>query len=375
MKIVYYFDTDISLQNASIVHVMKMCQAFARCGTDVTLCCNGEVDDLKSVFERYGITDQFDIKLVSMSEFLKRHGHRFGAYYSAWCKARMHPIGSFAYSRSAASLCFLRKKAQYIYEAHIEPDIISRAIEYYVLKHENCKHLVVISEALKRRYLELFPFFPEERITVLHDAADIVDCDDNTDHICLEASEGAVVGYIGSLLPGKCMETILPLAKASPQHWFHIVGGTDYWVDYWKGIAEEQDIHNLTFYGFIDNSKLGAYYKAFDVCILPFSKNIYIDRRKRVDIGRWTSPLKLFEAMAYGKAILVSRLATIEEVMEDGTDCIMAEPDDIVDWTNKLNILIEDKQMQKKIAAEARKKLVKEYTWQERAKRAARLFE
>ena len=150
---------------------------------------------------------------------------------------------------------------------------------------------------------------------------------------------------------------------------------TKEWIEHWKKQAAEERLHNLVFYGFVDNCLVGSYYRAFDVVILPFSQNVRIGKNKRANIGKWISPLKLFEAMAYGKPILVSRLATIEEVMEDGKDCIVAEPDNIEDWAEKLVKLCKDPEMQKKLGNAAQEKLLREYTWLERARKAAQLFE
>jgi len=233
----------------------------------------------------------------------------------------------------------------------------------------------VISHALKKRYLELFPFFPAEKVTVLHDAADL-ETHGGAERAALCANDSEIkIGYVGSLFPGKCMETLLPLAQRCPEYRMHIVGGSEYWVEYWKQQAKDKGIQNLVFYGHVDNRRVGEYYRAFDICILPFSKDIYTNKSKRVNIGRWTSPLKLFEAMAYGKPIIVSRLETVQEVLVDHEDCVMAEPDDIDDWVKKLTELCVDTDLQKRIGYAARKKLEKEYTWSERAVRAAKMFE
>lgn len=108
---------------------------------------------------------------------------------------------------------------------------------------------------------------------------------------------------------------------------------------------------------------------------MPFSKDVHIGKNKRVNIGRWTSPLKLFEAMAYAKPIIVSGLETIEEVMTNYEDCIMVEPDNIEDWKIKLNEICMDETLRERIGYAAQCKLKKEYTWLERAKRAAELFD
>lgn len=377
MRINYFIDSEIPTQRANMVHVMKMCRAFVSNGIEATLFCNRNEDSInkEDIFRQYGFEECFQIKTVRIPEWLKKHGHRLGAYYSAWLKAKCCPKGEYAYSRSALSLYFLRNKAEYVYEAHLEPDVVNRCIERSVLRHRNCRGLVVITHALKKKYLELFPFLSEDKITVLHDAADI-DMSGSTAKADLQVGcDGMKIGYIGSLYPGKCMETLLPLASRCPQYRFHIVGGTDELVKKWSRQAEILGVKNVVFYGHVDNGQLGDYYRAFDVCILPFSRDIHIGKSKRVNIGQWTSPLKLFEAMAYQKPIIVSRLATIEEVMTDGSDCVMVEPDDIDDWEKKLNALCADGELQQQIGRAALEKLKKDYTWSERARRAAELFE
>lgn len=376
MKINYLFDVDIDEINPSMVHVMKMCQAFAQNGCDITLYCTGSNGaGVEDAFRRYAIHTPFRVVTVPPNPFLVRHGHRLASWDTSHKRSRLEMDGGVLYARSTMSVFLLRSRAPFVFESHMEPDRLNRQIERIFLKHPNCKGLVVISRALKERYLEIFPFLTEDKITVLHDAADTVELQKIPTASLRGETRGKNIGYVGSLFPGKCMETLLPLAKRCPEHRFHVVGGTPYWVDHWKAEAEKLGISNIEFYGFVDNSRLGEYYKAFDMCVLPFSRNIYIGKSKRVDIGKWTSPLKLFEAMAYGKPMVVSRLATIEEVMSDAQDCIMAQPDDIDDWVEKVQMLCADANLRERIAVSARQKLEREYTWTERAKRAAAIFQ
>lgn len=377
MRIYYFIDSEIPTQRANMVHAMKMCRAFAKNGVDVTLFCNCVAQSVnkEQILEQYNIEDCFEIRTVRVPKILSKYGHRFGAYFSAFLKARVCPDNGFVYSRSAMSLFFCRKRMEYIYESHLEPDVINRCIEKSVLRHRNCRGLVTISQTLKERYLELFPFMNDEDITVLHDGADEEMTGSATKAALYEIDSEIKIGYIGSLFPGKCMETLIPLAGRCVQYRFHVLGGNEYWVGYWKKQAEKAGVNNIVFYGYVANNRVKEYYRAFDVCILPFSKDIHIGKNKRVNISQWTSPLKLFEAMAYGKPIIVSRLTTIEEVMTDGVDCVMVEPDDIDDWVQKLNALCADRELRERIGYAAHGKLTRNYTWSERARRAAELFE
>lgn len=361
---------------ANVVHAMKMCRAFVENGFVVTLFIDRNVHeiDIDTVFRQYGEEKCFAIQTVYMSNRLKKHLHRFGSYITSWMKSKQNMNDGYAYCRSTMSLFFLRRRMPFVYEAHVEPDVLNRQFERSILRHRNCRGLVVISNALKKRYMELFPFFPEERILVLHDAADLDTSNSDTKANLHGPSANLHIGYVGSLFPGKCMETLIPLAQRCPQFLFHIVGGTEYWINHWKEKAQTAGVNNLVFYGHVDNGQLGDYYRAFDLCIMPFSRNIYISKNKLVDIGRWTSPLKLFEAMAYGKPIISSRLSTIEEVMSDGKDCILVEPENLDDWERKLIMLCEDAALRKRIGLAAQDKLQREYTWTERARKAAKLF-
>lgn len=53
----------------------------------------------------------------------------------------------------------------------------------------------------------------------------------------------------------------------------------------------------------------------------------------------------------------------------------MAQPDDIDDWVEKVQMLCADANLRERIAVSARQKLEREYTWTERAKRAAAIFQ
>lgn len=379
MRIAYFIDTEIPSPRANTVHVMRMCQAFSRAGHDVQLLCDKPAAESTGadIWDRYGIEKRFHIERISLPNWVRKYGHRFGLMLSAKKKVQKMGPCDVAYGRSLYALNYLKRKKPFIYESHREPDRLNLMYEKKILSHRNCLGLVVISQALKNRYLEICPFLREKDITVLHDCADIdtTGADTKAELVNAPGQTDVVIGYLGHLYPGKCMEVMLPVAAKCPQYTFHVVGGTQEWVDHWRTAAEKEEIRNIRFYGFVNNSKVGEYYRAFDICILPFSKSVYVDKRKALDIGKWISPLKLFEAMAYEKAILVSRIPTIEEVMTDREDALLADPDNIDEWVCKLNQLAEDPDMRKRLGQNAREKLEKDYTWQKRAERIIDIIE
>lgn len=377
MKIGYFMDTVIPSTRANTVHVMKMCQAFSKQGHDITLICDKETNTAlpSTVWDQYGISCKFNVKQIYLPKLIQKHGHRFGIMLSAKMKSKYADEFEVVYGRSLYSLYYMRNKKHFIYESHTEPIRFHFKLERKILSHKNCVGLVVISQALKDRYLQIFPFLKEDQITVLHDCADVVPLDGNKATLLShDTPHGVNIGYLGHLYPGKCMEIMLPLAKRCPEYTFHIVGGTREWIDHWKNEAEKEEIRNVIFYGFVENGKSGDYYRAFDICVLPFSSEVYVDKRKSFNIGQWISPLKLFESMAYGKAILVSRIPTIEEVIENDVDGMLADPDNINEWVVKLTELVENESKRKSLGIAAREKMETEYTWDKRAYRIVNIF-
>ena len=207
-------DTVIPSERANAVHVMKMCAALQKVGFDVTLHCDAAQPpvDAQTVFRRYGVQTPFTLKQIALPAAVRRHGHRFAVMYSALLKTKNRG-GGIAYGRSAYALYALRNKQPFFFEAHAEPTGLNYRLERALLRSENCMGLIVISAMLKRKYRELFPFFPEEKITVLHDGADkAAPCAPAK----LQGTDGVKIGYLGSLSLGQCMETLIPLARACP---------------------------------------------------------------------------------------------------------------------------------------------------------------
>ena len=100
-----------------------------------------------------------------------------------------------------------------------------------------------------------------------------------------------------------------------------------------------------------------------DVIVLPNSARPEIS-------SRYTSPLKLFEAMAAGRAILDSDLPSLREVLRDGENARMVPPDDAHAMAAGLDELFGDEELRRRLERRARAE-VAEYDWQVRAARVA----
>jgi glycosyltransferase involved in cell wall biosynthesis len=104
----------------------------------------------------------------------------------------------------------------------------------------------------------------------------------------------------------------------------------------------------------------------FWVVVAPYRKSVLVSGGH--DISAWMSPLKLFEYMAAGKAIVCSGLPVLREVLTDGDDALLVEPEDIDAWEHALRRLLNDRALRLRLGAAARIRLEHHYSWPIRAR-------
>jgi glycosyltransferase involved in cell wall biosynthesis len=87
----------------------------------------------------------------------------------------------------------------------------------------------------------------------------------------------------------------------------------------------------------------------------------------------FTSPLKLFEAMASGRPIVASDLPSIREVLKHGDNALLVPPGDAKALAAAIQRLANEPETGARIAARAREE-VHRYSWDERGHRLGALL-
>jgi len=78
----------------------------------------------------------------------------------------------------------------------------------------------------------------------------------------------------------------------------------------------------------------------------------------------YACPMKIIEYMAAGKAIVAPDQPNIRELLSDGVNALLFKQDDWVDFSSKINVLVNDRQQALRIGAAARDTVVtKDLTW------------
>ncbi|NBB78374.1 MAG: glycosyltransferase [Verrucomicrobia bacterium] len=234
----------------------------------------------------------------------------------------------------------------------------------------NLQKLILITEALRESYVK-HESTSQEVLQVVPDAADAPAETDlpaevsSSERVRAAGREKTLqVGYVGNLYPGKGMKVIVEVASLMPEVDFHVVGGLVEDILKWKKRSDSSNVH---FHGFVDQKKVPCYIQSFDVCLLPNQRRV--ETRGGTEIGGFTSPLKMFEYMSMGKAIVASNLPVLQEVLTHKKNAILCDPEKIEQWVASINYLKQHPEVSKQIGKRARDDFIANHTWDIRAQR------
>ena len=180
----------------------------------------------------------------------------------------------------------------------------------------------------------------------------------------LNLPEGLTVGFTGHIYPGRGAELLFELAKEMPQVNFLWVGGTPELVAHWRGELQRAKMTNVTMTGFVKHESIPLYQAAADILLMPYSRSI--EASSGQDIAEVINPMKMFEYMAAGRAIVSADLTSIREVLNEGC-AVFCEPGEIGDWRLEIEALLADEPRRLALGAQARNALrVTRLTWLKR---------
>ncbi len=365
MKIAYIATSSIPSSTANSIQVMKVCQALTQLGHEAHLLIpgNGELN-WDELTQQYGITTRFSIKRIASINALKR----FDFIYKALKLAKTLKV-DVVYTRMLwVAVIAQFRHVPVMLELHDVPaGRLGRPLFLRYLKSRSKTLTVLITKALGKVIEKRFELaIPEKAFVVAPDGVDEARYQGLPEPVearkKLALTDGFTAVYTGGFYKGRGLELLVELAKEFPQVQFLWVGGKPEAVSGWKTIIDNLKIKNIQLTGFIPNEQLPLYQAAGDILLMPFGKSI--SGSSGGNTADVCSPLKMFEYMAAGRAILTSDLPVLREVLNENNALFYAI-EDFVDLKAKFTILLSDAKLRDQLARQARLD-VAQYTWQER---------
>lgn len=364
MKIIYISRSILPSRTANSINVMKMCEAFGNLGHEVILLAPWtkklEEKGIKNIFSYYGVKENFVLKkLFSPNiKYLKKR------IYSLRCLAEVKKQNAdFVYGRNDLMAFYLTQKAGFatLFEQHepINPKSFDDFfLRKFLYQNKNKFKLLTISNRLKEMYADQYKI-EKKFIGVVQSATDILNQNDLP--ISMEQYQEKInIGYIGSLFKGRGIDIIITLASSFPQCNFHIIGGKEKDINYWKKKANG---NNLIFHGFVNPKQTYLYRNMCDILLAPYETNEKGNRN-----SEYMSPIKIFEYLAAKKPVITSDMPAIRESVSDD-HVMLVKNNEITEWTKALQSLICDNDLKTRLAESGYAHCVESFTYKARAKR------
>ena len=172
--------------------------------------------------------------------------------------------------------------------------------------------------------------------------------------------ERFVIGFVGSLKQWHGIDILLEafrkLHQALP-HCHLLVVGDGPMREYLNGFVNGAKLNDaVTFTGWLPHHDLPRALKTMHVATAPYPalEDFYF------------SPLKLFEYMAAGVAIVASRIGQVQSVLQHGKTGLLSKPGDVDELCRALRQLHDDKHVRQAMARRV-SELAKGHTWRHAA--------
>lgn len=215
-----------------------------------------------------------------------------------------------------------------------------------------------------------------ERISILPNAVDSDEFSPLGAHTATREKLGIpedalVVGYAGSLVSYEGLEDLIEAASLVLSRRedirFVVVGdGSD--LNSLRDRATDLGIADaVIFTGRVSPSEVSHYISIFDLMPCP---------RRSVTITELVPPLKPMEAMASGKAVILSDVAPLRDIAgEDADRAVLFEAGNVEELAHKILELAADQQLRTDLGRRARQWIVKARTWTSVSEKARRTYD
>lgn len=364
MRIIYASGAPLPSKAAYCVHILQICQEFARAGHAPEIWAQPPAEPIdleRGLWEAFSIETRFPIVWLRDLRFTKG----FGLPLRMGLRALGRRPDLLLCRNPKIALVMATAGIPTLLEMHAPP--ASTRLLRAVLRAPGLRRIVVISAALRDH---LAPFADPASILILPDAvalerfADLPDPRTARRRLGLDPAP-FTAGYAGHLYRGRGIELILSVAERLPHQRFLLMGGEPAHVAHFKDAAGARRLANIHILGHVANARIPLHLAACDALLMPYQRKVAVAGNAG-DTSRWCSPLKMFEYMAAGRLIVSSNLPVLQEVLST-ENAVLVDPEDVAAWTAALEQAENDPARRTALAARARAD-VAPYSWQARAR-------
>lgn len=221
---------------------------------------------------------------------------------------------------------------------------------------ERATSIIVVSPHLKRRIEALG--IPGDRILVQPNAVDPQDFAELVDGATVRQRHGlgdaVVVGFVGWFVEWHRVELLVEafaaLVARQPKGRLLLVAEGPLRETLEAQVRRLGVLDRVCFAGSAPHAEIPAHMAAMDICVVPHS-------------NEYRSPIKLFEYLGQGRAVVAPRTEPIEMVVRDGENGLLFSPGSAAELTEALERLTASAELRRKLGTQARVDVLSCHTW------------
>ena len=366
MKIALITNSRIPSLTANSIQAMKVAQALMQLGHDLRMYAPAEVEPAthESLLTHYGLRLSPRLELLPSIKRLKRFDFIFHAQ-----RAAKNFGAELIYTWLPQSAVLgLWSGCPVVLEMHADNSGKLGAWWMRQFWKSNGRKVMTVTTSALRNALERSTSlqFKNEAVLLAPNGVELEKYDGLPNPVearrQLNLPDGLTVGFTGHIYPGRGADLLFALAKEMPRVNFLWVGGTPELVAYWRGELQRAQMTNVTMTGFVKHESIPLYQAAADILMMPYSRSI--EASSGQDIAEVINPMKMFEYMAAGRAIVSADLPSICEVLNEGS-AVLVEAGNFEKWKVEIESLLSDEPRRLALGAQARKDVTR-LTWVKR---------
>ena len=216
--------------------------------------------------------------------------------------------------------------------------------------------IVVVSPHLKRRIVE--QGITAEKILVLPNAV-------NREEFATPAEGDAVrqrwhlhgsvvIGFVGWFVAWHRLESLIDavvaLSRSHPEVRLLLIGEGGLRDALTAAARHHGILDKVIFTGAVPHTEIPAHIAAMDIAVVPHS-------------NEYRSPIKLFEYLGQGKAVVAPRTEPMEMVVRDRVNGVLFEPGSPEGLREALAMLVVEPELRARLGAQARRDVLERHTW------------
>ena len=227
--------------------------------------------------------------------------------------------------------------------------------------------IIVVSEFLKKYLME--SGISESRIHIIPNAVDTdkfkPDIKGDSVRKKFHIQNKIVIGFVGGIERRHRINDLFAILEnllgKNKQIHLLIVGDGSNKKEYEAYVIKNSISDYVTFAGSVNYEDVPQYIAAMNIAVIPST-------------GIYCSPIKLFEYLAMGKAVVAPRLNNVEQIVTHEENAYLFDPGDLSALLDSLLVLCENETLRSQIGSNARQIVLANHTWKRNAERVMEVY-